>query len=227
MTGGLGLDRRALLQRALVLAGVVVLPGGGEALAAAAKTSQRLLSAPRYALLTAVADTMVPKTETAGAVEVGVPENVDALLRNWAAPGTRAALIAALDAIDASARQSAGKTFVALTPAERHDVLTAHDAAALKPPAPGQAPNPLAAAPAVADPKTGKVRQGAPQSLTSMGPPATDPAYAKLKELIVVLYYYSEAALTQELPYEHAPGEWKPSVPVTPETRPSGGAAFI
>ena len=229
MTGGLSLDRRALLQRALLAAGVAVLPGGAEALAAAAKTGQRLLAAPRFALLTAVADTMVPKTETVGAIDVGVPENVDALLRNWAAPGTRAALVGALDAIDVSARRTTGKTFVALTPAERHDVLTAHDAAALKPPAaaPPAAAGPLAMAPGVADPKTGKVRQGPPQSLTSMGPSVADPAYAKLKELIVVLYYYSEPALTQELPYEHAPGEWNPSVPVTPETRPFGGAALI
>lgn len=227
MTGGLGLDRRALLQRVLLLAGAAVLPGGAEALAAAAQTGQRLLEAPRYALLTAVADTIVPKTDTVGAVEVGVPQQVDALLRDWAAPGTRTALIAALDAIDASAQRGKGKAFAALTPDERHAVLTAHDAAALKPPAPGQAANPLAKAPAVADPKTGKLKQEAPQSLTSMGPRVTDPAYAKLKELIVVLYYYSEPALTQELPYEHSPGQWSPSVPVTPDTRPSGGAAFI
>jgi hypothetical protein len=227
MTGGLGLDRRALLQRVLLLAGAAVLPGGAEALAAATQTGPHLLAAPRYALLTAVADTIVPKTDTVGAVEVGVPQHVDALLRNWAAPGTRDALVGALDAIDASAQRSNGKGFAALTPEERHAVLTAHDAAALKPPVAGQAANPLARAPAVADPKTGKLKQEVPQSLTSMGPPVVDPAYAKLKELIVVLYYYSEPALTQELPYEHSPGEWIPSVPVTPDTRPSGGAAFI
>jgi len=228
MTDGLGLDRRALLRRVLLLAGAAVLPGGAEALAAAAaQTEQRLLEAPRYTLLTAVADTIVPKTDTVGAVEVGVPQQIDALLRNWAAPGTRTALIAALDAIDASARGSKGRGFAALTPNERHEVLTAHDAAALKPPAPGQAASPLAKAPTVADPKTGKLKQGAAQGVTYMGPPVTDPTYAKLKELIVVLYYYSEPALTQELPYEHSPGQWNPSVPVTPETRPFGGAAFI
>lgn len=228
MKAGLSLDRRALMQRVLMLAGAAVFPGGAEALAAAAETGPRLLEAPRYALLTAVADTIVPKTETVGAIEVGVPQQLDALLRNWAAPGTRTALVAGLDRIDASARQAKGRAFAALTPDERHEVLTAHDAAALKPPSPGQASawGPLAKAPSDADPKTGKIKQEPVQSLT-MGPPATDPSYAKLKELIVVLYYFSEAALTQELPYEHSPGEWRSSVPVTAETRPSGGAAFI
>jgi hypothetical protein len=60
-----------------------------------------------------------------------------------------------------------------------------------------------------------------------MAPRVTDPGYNRVKELIVVLYYISEVALTQELTYEHAPGEWQPSIPVTPATRQSGGIAPI
>lgn len=219
------LDRRALLQRILLLAGAAVVPV--EALAAAVEPSARLLEPARYSLLTAVADTIVPKTETAGALDVEVPAQLDALLRNWAAPPRRAELIAALDAIDAGARKAKGKSFAALTADARHEFLSAHDAAALRPPSPDAAANPTAKAPTVADPKSGKLKQG-PGSMTSRyGPRVADPGYAKLKELIVVLYYYSEPALTQELVYEHAPGEWRPSVPVTPETRASGGAAFM
>lgn len=226
MPVSLSMDRRALLQRILLLAGATVVPA--EALAAAAKPSARLLDPARYSLLTAVADTIVPKTETAGALDVEVPAQVDALLRNWAAPARRAELIAALDAIDAGARQAKGKPFTALTPAERHEFLSAHDAAALRPPRPEAAADPMAKAPTVADPKTGKLKQSPPQSLTARyGPRVADPGYAKLKELIVVLYYFSEPALTQELVYEHAPGPWRPSLPVTPETRAAGGAAFM
>ena len=39
----------------------------------------------------------------------------------------------------------------------------------------------------------------------------------------MVLYYQSEVALTTELTYEHAPGKWQPSIPLTPETRQTGG----
>ena len=46
-----------------------------------------------------------------------------------------------------------------------------------------------------------------------------DAGYAKLKRLVFALYYLSEAGATQELRYEHVPGGWEPSIPVTAETR--------
>ena len=46
-----------------------------------------------------------------------------------------------------------------------------------------------------------------------------NPAYAKFKGLILALYYLSEAGATQELRYEHTPGAWEPSIPVTADTR--------
>ena len=53
--------------------------------------------------------------------------------------------------------------------------------------------------------------------------PTGDPGYAKLKELVITLYYLSEVGSTVELRYEHSPGAWEPSIPVTPETRAYGG----
>ena len=46
-----------------------------------------------------------------------------------------------------------------------------------------------------------------------------DPTYRKFKNLILSLYYISEPGATQELRYEHAPGAWEPSIPVTADTR--------
>ena len=239
------LDRRALLQRALWLAGAAAVPGFTfEALAKAAKKPQ-LLDPGKFALLTAVADTIVPRTATPGAIDAGVPATFDAMLRNWASPTHRADLIAVLGKIDAAAGPGG---FGKLTPAKRKEVLAAYDVAALKP-APSKEPAApsLKAAPSVINPENGRLKQEpadgkAPQSVVGeqgsesrprsmralmSGAAVTDPAYAKLKELIVVLYYYSEPALTQELRYEHAPGQWQPSIPVTPQTRPWGGAGGI
>ena len=39
------------------------------------------------------------------------------------------------------------------------------------------------------------------------------------KALIFALYYVSEGGATQELRYEHMPGAWEPSIPVTADTR--------
>ena len=46
-----------------------------------------------------------------------------------------------------------------------------------------------------------------------------NPAFVKFKGLVLSLYYLSEAGATQELRYEHVPGAWEPSIPVTPDTR--------
>ena len=51
----------------------------------------------------------------------------------------------------------------------------------------------------------------------------TDHGYARLRDLIVSLYYLSEVGSTVELRYEHAPGAWEPSLRVTADTRNYGG----
>lgn len=229
MTQATGLDRRSLLQRALVLAGVAVLPGGAEVLAAAASGAKRQLDPARYAVLTALADTIVPKTATPGALDANVPQNVDALLGAWASPKHKAEIVGAIDEIDGLARAKHQRPFAILTPVERAGVLGPYDAAALKP-APKPAPPAIAvgAAPTTADPQSGKLKQEAPQTMEDrMSPRFANPGYGKLKELIVILFYYSEAALTHDLAYEHAPGEWQPSIPITPATRPWGGVGGI
>jgi gluconate 2-dehydrogenase gamma chain len=236
------IDRRSLLQRALLLAGATLAPSFTvEALAQATQEAPRLLDSNRFALLSAVADTIVPKTDTAGAIEADVPANFDALLRVWASPQRRTDLIGALDRIDRLAREQEKQGFASLSPEKRYTLLAAHDAEALKPPSAPKAATPaINPPPTVQDPNYGRAKEMPPQtkegestkqageSIAVMaGPPVTDPAYSKLKELIVTLYYVSEQGLTQELEYDHTPGEWKPSIPVTPETRPSGGIGPI
>jgi hypothetical protein len=229
MNFGPELDRRNLLQQALLLVGAALLPGSAEALAAAVESGERQLDAPRFALLTAVSDTIVPKTDTPGAVEAGVPQLVDALLGTWASPERRSAMIGALDRIDALAKEKHQRAFAALSAAEREALLTPHDAAALKPAPPAPPPAiPLGAAPTTVDPNYGRPKQEASQSIMDrMSPRFADPGYGKLKELIVIGFYCSETALTNDLVYEHAPGHWQPSIPVTSATRAAGGMGLF
>lgn len=219
------MDRRALLQRAMLVVGAAMVPGGAEALAQAVSSGARQLDTAHYALLTALADTIIPKTGTPGAVEAGVPQVVDALLGSWASPPRRAELIAALETVDRLAQQQMGKSFAALSPADREAVLTPYDAAALKPAPPSPPPAiPIAAGPVTADPSHARPRHEPPQTfMDKMSPHYADPGYGKLKELIVVAFYYSQTALTHDLAYEQIPGQWLPSIPITPGTRPWGG----
>jgi gluconate 2-dehydrogenase gamma chain len=195
------LDRRDLLKRIALLLGSAALPAS-VALSAARGPAQRFLSPAQFKLLSAVADTIIPRTDTPGAVQAGVPRLVDGLLANWASPRRRAEMIAAMERIDRLALSSNHKRFALLAPMRRQELLRPHDVAALKP-----------------VPRT--------DGLTGIGaflagPTVADNGYGKLKELIVVLYYSSRIGLTQELTYSHAPGKWQPSVPVAPGTRPAG-----
>jgi hypothetical protein len=198
-------DLRMLLGSIAVLLGVSVLPA--DVLSSVVKTDKHALPAASFTLLEAVSDTFVPATDTPGAVLAGVAEKFDGLLRDWASAQSRQSLIGALEAIDAGAKQAEGKSFAALSPESRKAFLKAHDLAALKP-----------------VPRTEKLTGLAAMKAL---PAVADPDYAKLKELIVSLYYGSEVGLTQELVYEQVPGAWVPSLKITPETRPFASPGLI
>lgn len=194
------IERRALLGHLALLLGTAALPQ--DALGAAAKHA--VLRGPALALAVAVADTLVPATDTPGALAAGVPATFDGMLAHWATPATRAELLAALDAVDLRARREAGQAFAALPAPQRAELLARHDLAALQ---------------------LAKLPPGEPPRPALLGgPPVVDQGYARLKQLIVSLYYASEIGLTHELAYEHVPGEWVPSLRIAPGMRPS--AAF-
>ena len=176
----IALDRRHMLEGGAGLIGLSALPSG--ALAAAAKKPP-VLDAAGMALVTAVADTLIPRTDTPGAAQVKVPATFDALMRDWANPAHRAAHLAALKAIDADARAKAGKPFALLAAAQRKATLKAYDAAHFN----------------------------------------ADADYTKLKDLLISLYYITEVGSTKELRYEHVPGAWEASNPLTKDTRAWGG----
>lgn len=198
-------DRRTMLQRVFVLLGVASTATSVPALAKVAKAAKPSLAAPLFNVLSAVADTLIPRTDTAGAVDARVPALLDGLLVNWASPQRRSEMTEALTKVDRIALAKEGKGFAALTPAQRTVLLKAHETEAMK---------------VIVRPGDGGIK-----SMLS-GPNYADPGYGKIKELIVLLYYLSEPALTQELTYVHAPGKWKPSIPVTPATRPAAGGMF-
>ncbi len=195
-------NRREMLRHILVLAGASTTASFSlGALATVAKGADTYLDGQAFSTLSAVADTIVPVTDTPGALAAEVPANFDALLLNWASPETRDMLVSALERIDAAANTATNKRFEELSAAERKAFLIDHEKAALQP-----APHPPDA------PKGGN-----PFMARSF---VVDNGYKRLKELIVMLYYVSEIGMTQELVYEHVPGKWEPSIELTPGMRP-------
>jgi gluconate 2-dehydrogenase gamma chain len=201
------MDRRTMIQRIALLLGAASLPADAFALAAKGK-GKRYLTPAQFALLSAVADTIIPVTDTPGAVATGVPRQLDGMLAKWASAAHRTEMVGALTEIDALALTAYKKGFAALDPARRKSLLVEYDKAALKP----------------GPPRKEKLSGFAAMAA---GPPVAKPGFLRLKDLVIALYYSSEVALTKELIYEHVPGQWVPSMKVTPETRPFAGVGGL
>jgi hypothetical protein len=85
----------------------------------------RTLNAAQQALVTDIAEMIIPETETPGATSVKVPQFIDLILSEWASDDEKSAFLAGLADIDARG----GGHFVGLSPARKTELLTALDAA--------------------------------------------------------------------------------------------------
>jgi hypothetical protein len=123
------------LNRRTLLFGAVLLVGGAAALTRL-KTRGRgtpgengfSLDAQRFALLEQVCETMIPTTDTPGAIVAGVPAFLREMLEQWATPQSRADIAHVLDSIEKLAWSQFGAAFLELLPARRLSVMAAFDA---------------------------------------------------------------------------------------------------
>jgi gluconate 2-dehydrogenase gamma chain len=126
------LDRRALLL------GAVFLLGGAAALTRFTRKSDGHagaagpeLSGDQFMLLEQVADTMIPGTDTPGALAAGVPLFVRDMLADWASAGTRTEILTVLEAIERQAWAQFGAAFLELSADRRLAALRRFDEDAL------------------------------------------------------------------------------------------------
>jgi hypothetical protein len=126
------LDRRALVF------GAVFLLGGAAALTRFTRKSQiptgaqgAAFSGDEFTLLEQVADTLIPTTDTPGALAAGVPEFVRDMITVWASAGTRTEMVNVLESIDRQAWAQFGAAFLELPPERRLAVLSLYDEDAL------------------------------------------------------------------------------------------------
>lgn len=112
------MERRELL-RVLGSAAALSLLPSHRALAAwsrvaAGPSPTNGLNDAQMALVRAAADTIIPRTDTPSATEVGVHRFVDVIVSEYARDDDRAALLAGIDAIDARAMSQSGVAFSGL-----------------------------------------------------------------------------------------------------------------
>ncbi len=87
------------------------------------------LNREQQALVTTIAEMIIPETDTPGATSVKVPEFIDLIFTERARDDERAAFLAGLRDIDVRAAAMGSNRFVDLPAAKKVELLTALDAA--------------------------------------------------------------------------------------------------
>lgn len=136
---------------------------------AAGSAVPRTLSAAQDAAVTAIAEILLPQTETVGATQVGVNRFIDLLLTESLLPADRDRFLAGLTAIDARSRTLCGAPVAGARHEEQLALIRALDEQL--PPRP----------PTKAE-----------QALLESQPVSAERGYALLKQLVVFAYFTSE-----------------------------------
>ncbi len=89
----------------------------------------RTLNREQQALVTMIAEMIIPETDTPGATSVKVPEFIDLLLSEWVSDDEKAAFLAGLADIDTRSAPLGAPRFVNLPAAKKVELLTALDEA--------------------------------------------------------------------------------------------------
>lgn len=191
----MNMDRRELLHRttmllgalssgtvAGVLAGCVSTPpnepGMGDA---SAKT---FLTADEMRIVTAMADQIIPRTDTPGALDAGVPAYVDRMLAGYYQNREREIFRQGMRAVTTDAAELSGKHFAELSSEQQVKLMTEYD------------------------------RLAADQNRRVAADPKQPPHFFRLmKEITIVGYCTSEAGATKFLAYAPIPGPYRADIP--------------
>lgn len=138
------------------------------------------------AVVAEVAEIMIPRTDTPGAIDVGIPAFIDTMLKDTYATQDQQRFIAGLAEFEAQSRREHGRAFLKLEPAQRAALVqSVHDAAA------------------------------AAELQLSLSPGQLNrPFILMTKELTLLGFFTSEAGATQVLQYDPVPGAFRACLPV-------------
>lgn len=184
------LSASALLALDKVYAGTSGLaPGSGHAASnapSATATQPSVLNDSQRAIVSGVADIMIPRTDTPGALDVGVPAFIELMLRDVYIPADRDRYLTGLAAFDAAATSQHGQTFAALESTQRVALVrTFHDAA-------------------IAEERRVHIQHVHVQR----------PFILMTKELTLLAFFTSQVGATQVLQYVAIPGSWHGCLPL-------------
>jgi Gluconate 2-dehydrogenase subunit 3 len=155
-------------------------------------TLLKTLSPHMNATVTAMAELIIPQTETTGAKAVRVNEFIDVILSDWYSDGDRAKFLAGLAEVDARTRQLYGKYFNEASPEQQASILT-------------QLGDEMA--------KALDELSATPRGYRGSDPEPEENFYFMFRQLVLTGYFTSEAGFTQQLQQEIIPGRYDGCIP--------------
>lgn len=142
------MDRRELIQRVAALMGGAIsssaiagVLAGCTAAPTDADVKQSFLTADEMRTVTAMADQIIPRTDTPGAVDVGVPAFIDRMLAGYYQDKERGIIRTGLGAVSTDGAELAGKHFADLTSEQQVTLMTEYDRIAYSPRPAGSDPD--------------------------------------------------------------------------------------
>lgn len=194
------MNRRFVTLSFAALGTALVIPGRAVAQAAPALTwAPKALTPAQAKTLDAVAELIMPATDTPGAREAGVPQFVDQTVGIFCTPADAQTIRAGLDFIEADALAAYGAGFTELRPDQQLALLTRYDADAR--PAP------------TADVGRGDTETGLSNRPTTPPPPPS--FFPMLKEMITSAYFTSKLGATKAVIWDPFPGAFRGCVPLS------------
>jgi gluconate 2-dehydrogenase gamma chain len=189
------MDRRTLLKRIAAAAGAAYWSGETLAVQLAKAAGGRPddggkpepFPAAHKESLAALCELIIPQTDTPGAIQAGVPAFVADMYAHWMAPAERKTVVDGLAALERAGQAAHGHPFAACTPALP---------AALLAPARKAAGN----------------YQQRSHGLDGRLADPTAPFFFKMRDLVTLGYFTSEAGVNGELAYVPVPGRWDADV---------------
>ena len=140
-------------------------------------------------LIAALAELIIPETDTPGAIAAGVPEFIEQIVSQWYTPTERKIFLAGLVAIDTYCQDRYGQGFTGCNLKQQTEALAYFEqqASQYKPP---------------------------PRDMFDRTDPEDTPFFNKIRELTVFGYYTSEVGATQELRWLPMPGRYLVDYPL-------------
>ena len=117
------IGRREAIRRAALLAGVALSPDWLLAVGGSQAAPGSRLTSAHAATAGAVAERILPRTDTPGAADVGVPAFIDLLYGGFMTAAERKMLTDGLNEVDAAAKAAHGGAFTTLSPDRQDTVL--------------------------------------------------------------------------------------------------------